>query len=189
MPSLILVKHSTVTIDTERTASEWELSAEGWRRCDALAERLAAFHPRRVVASKEPKATETGRRVAERLGLLFETAPDLHEHDRRGVPYLGADEFEAAVARFFAQPNELVLGRETAEAAGARFEAAVRRVVAQSSAETLVIVAHGTVISLFVARYAGVDAFDLWRRLDLPSFVVLNWPAGTVLDVVESVVS
>ena len=188
MTVLILVKHSAVTIDTARAASAWRLSDEGRRRCDALAERLAAYQPQRVVASQEPKATETGRRVAERLGLPFETAPDLHEHDRRGVPFLGADEFQAVVARFFAEPGELVFGGETAAAALTRFDAAVRRVLDQYPGERLVIIAHGTVISLFVARHAGVDAFDLWRRLDLPSFVVLDWPAGMVIDVVERVI-
>ncbi len=177
-----------VTVDTARTASEWRLSEEGRRRCDALADRLAVHLPQRVVASQEPKAAETGWRVAERLGLPFEAAPDLHEHDRRGVPYLGVDEFQAAVARFFAQPSELVFGRETAEAALARFDGAVRLVLARFPGEPVVVVAHGTVISLFVARYAGVDAFDLWQRLDLPSFVALDWPSGAVIDVVESVV-
>lgn len=188
MTTLTLVKHSSVAIDTARTASDWSLSEEGQRRCDLLADRLAAYHPQRVVASQEPKAAETGRRVAERLGLPFETAPDLHEHDRRGVPFLGVDEFQAVVARFFAEPGELVFGRETAEAALARFDAAVRRVLTQFPGERLVIVAHGTVISLFVARAARMDAFDLWRRLDLPSFVALDWPSETVLEVVESVV-
>ena len=188
MTVLILVKHSSVTIDTARTASEWRLSEAGRRRCDALAARLAAYAPQRVVASQEPKATETGRRVAERLGLPFATAPDLHEHDRGGVPFLGAAEFQAAVARFFAQPDTLVFGQETAEAALARFDAALRRVLAQHPDERLVVVAHGTVIALFVARCAGADAFDLWRRLDLPSFVALDWPSATVLEVVESVV-
>ncbi|MCW5850422.1 MAG: histidine phosphatase family protein [Anaerolineae bacterium] len=188
MTVLILVKHSAVTIDTARAASAWRLSDEGRRRCDALAERLAAYQPQRVVASQEPKAAETGRLVAERLALPFTTAPDLHEHDRRGVPFLGADEFQAAVARFFAESDGLVLGRETAAAALARFDAAVRRVLAQFPGEALVVVAHGTVISLFVARHAGVEAFDLWRRLDLPSVVVLDWPTATVLEVVASVV-
>ncbi|MGI8553669.1 MAG: hypothetical protein ACR2PL_23210, partial [Dehalococcoidia bacterium] len=40
--------------------------------------------------------------------------------------------------------------------------------------KTIVIVAHGTIISLFAARHAFVEPFPLWQSLVLPSFVVLS---------------
>ncbi len=42
-------------------------------------------------------------------------------------------------------------------------------------------------ISLFVARHAAVEPFPLWRRLGLPSFVVLAVPALALLEVIERV--
>jgi broad specificity phosphatase PhoE len=84
--------------------------------------------------------------------------------------------FEAAVARFFAHPAELLLGRETADEAHARFAGAVAAVMGRHRGETVAVVAHGTVITLFVARATGQEPFALWKRLGLPSFVVLAWP-------------
>ncbi len=40
--------------------------------------------------------------------------------------------------------------------------------------EVITIVAHGTVISLLVARHNGLDAYALWRSLGLPSFCILS---------------
>jgi len=183
---LILVKHSLPAIDPDRPAHAWRLSDEGRRRCEPLADRLAAYRPDRVIVSLEPKATATGRIVAQRLGLLFETALDLHEHDRSNVGFLSAEQFEAAVAEFFARPGELVLGRETADEAHARFARAVAGILSLHAGETLVVVAHGTVISLFVARAAGLDPYALWKRLGLPSFIALSTPHLSLQEVVHS---
>jgi broad specificity phosphatase PhoE len=186
MSYLILVKHSSPAINTRRSAHAWPLSDEGRRRCAPLAARLVAYAPTRVVASREPKATETGEIVAARLGVPFETWDGLGEHDRRGVPFGPTAQFEADVARFFAQPAALVHGRETADAAHARFSAALEGVLAQYPDDTLVVVTHGTVLSLWVSRLTQTDPYPLWQSLGLPSFVVLTRPELTVETVVTS---
>jgi broad specificity phosphatase PhoE len=89
------------------------------------------------------------------------------------------------VREFFAHPSEPVFGPETADEAYARFAAAVDPLSATNG--TRAVVAHGRVISLFVARRARVDAYELWLRLGLPSFVVLHLPDHTLVDVVERV--
>ena len=127
-----------------------------------------------MVSSGEPKAVETAEIAAEHLGIGCSVSPGLHEHDRTGAPFLGDGEFEQAARDFFERPDELVWGRETAEQVGARFEAAVRGVLDGREEEVVPIVAHGTVISLLIARYNDVDPFVLWRRLGLPSFCVLS---------------
>ncbi len=161
------------------------MSAEGRARCAGLADRLAPFRPERITSSVEPKARETAELVAARLGIPARTAPDLHEHDRSDTGFLGAEAFDAAVARFFAQPEVLVLGLETAAAAARRFDRAVTAVTAESTDETCVIVAHGTVISLFAASRAGIEPLVLWRELSLPSFVAFGWPGGAIESVVR----
>ena len=91
---------------------------------------------------------------------------------------------------FFRRPGELVLGRESADQALARFDEAVGRVVAgRPDGGNVAVVSHGTVIALFVARHGGRGGrgFDLWRRLGLPSFVVMGAPGYGVEAVVDSV--
>lgn len=131
---------------------------------------------------------ETATLVGQELGLPVELVDGLHEHERRDTALLGDAEFATAVKELFARPHDLVLGRETAAAALARFDAAVSAVLtAVPATDDVVIVSHGTVISLYVAAHSGVDGWDLWRRLGLPSLVVLDRDDLELDRVIESV--
>lgn len=187
MRTLILVKHSLPELVPDLPAARWRLAAEGRRRCAALADRLAGYDPVVIATSVEPKAGETATIVAARLGKPVVTVEGLHEHDRSNVAFLGDAAFRAAVVRCLSQPDDLVFGRETATEARQRFAAAVEGVVESYPDGNVAIVAHGTVIALFVAAHAGTDPVRLWRRLGLPSFVVLSLPALRLLSVVEAI--
>ena len=188
MCKLVLVRHSQPEIVPDLPASQWRLSQVGRQRCKRLAEKLAVYAPDVIVTSLEPKAVETGQIVARLLDRPFETAADLHEHDRRNVGFLGdRQQFEARVVDLFEQPGRLVLGSETADAAHARFADAVASVIAKHPGCNVALVAHGTVMTLFVARAAGLEAAPFWKRLGLPAFVVLSLPEYTLLEVVEDV--
>jgi broad specificity phosphatase PhoE len=181
--NLLLVRHSEPEITPGVAAREWRLSAEGRRRCGQLALALAAYAPTALVASIEPKARATAELVAARLDLAVETASGLHEHERDNAGYLAQDAFAAAMRAFFARSDELVLGRETAAQAVTRFSRAVERVLADHPTGTVAIVTHGTVLTLYVARHAGVAPYPFWRRLALPTLVTLELPAFTIAAV------
>lgn len=173
MPKLYLIKHALPELDPTVPAPEWHLGERGRARSDLLANTLAAYPLDVIVSSIEPKAIETAQIVARRLGKPFEIGEELHEHDRRNVSFMPLEQLEARVAEFFAKPNELVLGNETANAAHARFANAIDRVLEKYPEKNIAVVAHGTVISLFVAHTHPMP-FEFWKRLGLPSIVVLN---------------
>ena len=185
---LILVRHSSTEVDPNVAAVRWRLSQEGRARCIPLADRLKRYVPMRIVASEEGKAIETAQIVANRLGLSIEVAQGLQEHDRTGVPYYSSkDEHEREIARFFTESKELVMGQETAVGARKRFADALEGILARHSEGTIVVVAHGAVISLFVAQCAGLQPYDYWKRLDLPSFAVLAIPGMRLLTTVVGI--
>lgn len=185
---LVLVKHSAVDVVPGRPPRTWELSAEGRRRAGVLADRLADFDPARVVSSVEPKAVETAEIVAQRLGVPAVTLPGLHEQVRETAPFLGAEAFATAMAWLFEEPGKVVFGEESADAAADRFSAAVDALAGDGDGDEIVV-AHGTVISLYVSRVAGIDAFELWRALELPSYVVLSRGPRTRVEIVTSVIT
>jgi broad specificity phosphatase PhoE len=185
--NLILIKHSLPEMVPGLPANRWHLAEAGRLRCQALAEQVAPYRPSVIVASVEPKAAETAELLATALHKPWHIADGLHEHERSGVGWIDREHFEAQVAEFFKRPGALVFGSETADQAHARFAAAIAALTAQYPARSLAVVAHGTVISLFVARSAGVEPFPLWSRLDLPSFVVLSLPEVALESVVERI--
>lgn len=184
---LILVKHAMPQLEPGVPSREWRLSDAGREGAAFLAERLAPYAPGVIVASTEPKATETARIVANRLGMTMTTRDGLHENDRTGLGWLGTAELETRIARFFAEPGTLVMGNETADKAHTRFAATVDAFCTEHPDETVVIVAHGTVITLYVSRATGIEPFPFWKRLGLPSFVVLSRPEMRVREIVERI--
>lgn len=186
---LVLVKHSHVDVVPGRAPRTWQLSGEGRRRAALLAERLADFDVARVVSSVEPKAVETAEIVAQRLGVPSASMPGLHEHLRDAAPYLGDDDFHTAIAWLFDEPNKVVFGEESADAAADRFSAAVDALAEDAAAagRDAIVVAHGTVIALYVALVAGIEPFPLWQSLGLPSYVVLSQGARRQVEIVTGV--
>ena len=178
---LILVKHSLPEIIEGLPANKWQLSKEGQARAQRLAEQLNHYQPEIIVSSNEPKAAETAEIIARKHQLEVQIIDDLHEHDRGNETYLSKDEFHASIREFFQKPDVLVFGRETANQAHARFYQAVHSILNNHANSTVVIVAHGTVISMFVSRLIGISELMLWSKLGLPSFVVIDLQSNTLI--------
>lgn len=188
MRQLVLIRHSSPEYDPEQPACLWRLSEAGRRRCVALAERLAAYDLTTLVTSTEPKAIETGQIVAGILAIRCDSAPGLHEHERpEAAGTADRERFQASVARLFRNPGELVLGTETADAAHARFAAAIARVGEECPSGNLGIVSHGTVMSLLISRANSFDPYPFWAGLGLPAFAVLRLPGLALLEIVDVV--
>ena len=176
MNRLLLVRHSQSAPQPEAPAAGWPLTPEGVARCRPLANQLATFEPDRIIASVEPKASQTAAEIASHLGMEWTTAAGLHEHDRTGEPFTSQEEFVQRVTNFFNGPNELVLGRETAVQAQTRFVTAVQRLVAQYPGETLLIITHGTVMTLFTSYFNPIAPIPFWQNLQMPDYRLYSLP-------------
>lgn len=185
-PHIVLVKHSLPEVAPARPRREWHLSDEGRSRCGRLADRLRRYEPRLIASSPESKALETATLLGSALGTIEPALiDDLREQDDEGLPFLDEPSFKRAARAFFLRPADPVFGRETADEAFERFAAAVDALGAPN--RTTLVVAHGRVISLFVAHRARIEAYPLWLRLGLPSFVVMDPSGRSVIEVVEGV--
>jgi broad specificity phosphatase PhoE len=187
VPYLVLIKHSLPEIIPNVPASEWKLSETGRIRCKALAEKIVPYSPDMVISSVEPKAVETAQIIAKHISKTFHTFEGLHEHNRTGVDFVSKEQLEASVNAFFKFPEKLVFGNETALQAHERFSKAITSLENEYQNQNLAVVAHGTVITLFVAKAVGLEPFSFWKKLSLPSFVVFSLPQLELVRIVESV--
>lgn len=175
---LILVRHAAVHIDPAIPSNEWPLTAGGRSTTHQLAHQLKPYQPGRIITSEEAKAQATGAALADVLHLPTKTAPGLQEHDRRGVPFFeNKADFETAVATFFARPVELVFGRETAVQATTRITQAINHQLEANPNNTLAIVSHGTVLTLFICQHnPELSPMQFWQSLTLPCAFVVTLP-------------
>ncbi len=187
MPKLILIKHAAPLVDPAKSSDLWKLSEAGREQATRLAEVLRASDIKAMVSSEEPKAKETAEIIGAALGITVETARELREHDRRNVPHMRSRDFISMVELFFRKPDERVLGSESAKQALERFEKAVEEVLASHDEGNVAIVAHGTVIALYLASHSGRSGFELWRAMGLPSYAIVELPERALKQVVERI--
>lgn len=182
---LFLIKHAKPNIQPNIPAHQWLLSAEGYEHSKQLAWQLANQGISWVASSNELKASETGHTLAQALGVRFDIAPNLYEHRRAKVRWEKSQErFEASVWSLFRHPGETVFGEESADQAHRRFAAAVAEVMINER-DTGAIVAHGTVITLLVARANSIQPFPFWKALSFLGVVELEWPSLKMLRQIE----
>lgn len=131
-----------------------------------------AFNPTSLMASPQARAMATAEAMGSVFGLAARPDIDLVEHRRETTPFMDQADLEALIQQMFSEPGKLILGEETADEARERFAAALRRRPRGEGA--CVVVCHGTVISLWVARRLNLDPMKLWRSLGMPSAVVLS---------------
>lgn len=186
--SIVLVRHGRPQVDPMMASHDWRLSDIGRNAAISLAGKLTDFAFQHVLSSPEEKAFGTAQAIAGVLGLEVSMDGDLVEHSRRSAGFLPAAEFEAGIARLFTMPDELVFGDETADTAFARFSGAVERYRRSSVAADVLVVSHGTVMSLYVSRRMGFDPLPFWRSLAMPTAIVLRGNHMKVIDVGEKTV-
>ena len=101
----------------------------------------------------------------------------LHEHERSREPYFDdLAELHARIRALFARPEERVFGSESGAAARTRFRTALDDLLGEDSRGAVLVVAHGTVISLAVAEANALDGFAFWERFGLGAHLVLATP-------------
>src|SRR5689334_9302016 len=186
MPKLILIRHAAPATDACVAANQWPLSDAGRQSVRGLAQALAPFWPAALVSSREAKAAETAALLARELGGRYTTAPGLQEQNRASLGWLSDQEFAAGMAALFARPSEAVFGDESADQAYARFRTAVSTVLDQHPDENVVIVTHGTVLTLLATRaQPGQDPLAFWNRLGLPAVAVFSRPDLALEQLIE----
>ena len=179
MRRLVLIRHANPTLRSDTPPAEWGLSEDGVRRARVLAGRILPGSAGTVYTSTERKAVETAQLLGTAWQLPVTPVRGLHEHERAGEPLVTASEFQRRVRELFARPRDLVYGTETGEGARRRFDGAVATVLAADS-DDVIIVSHGTVMTLFVAGAAGVEPFAFWQSLDMPCAVTFTLPALSI---------
>lgn len=185
--SLVLARHSNPFARPDLSTHNWILNLAGIRNATKLASELAEYFPFRLASSPEPKAMQTAQVVAE--GLQIETY-SLHEalgeQKRATSPWFSDMETRrAAIHTLFAAPDDVVFGEESARDAYQRFKATLDTLRNAAPDTSLVVITHGTVMSLFTAYENNLDPASIWDNLGIPCYIVLDLKTYRLLRIVN----
>ena len=176
---LYLVRHAQ-TRPTALPAETWPLSEQGFRQARKLAELPFWSDVQLICTSLEPKALQTTQMVAERHSLPIEPAFDLRELRRTGERVA---DYEAAVCEVLEHPTKSFHGWEPAGEAQTRIVTAIERLLMLHEGETLAVVSHGLVLTLYLAYLTDAPpTLDLWQSLPFASATQVDPEARAVLN-------
>lgn len=173
---IILIKHSIPKITSEIPSNQWTLSEEGIKHVKLLAPKIKNFNFDKIFSSVEPKAIETAQILGKKFSKKIEIIEGIHEHERESNRIIyQRNQWLELMEKFFRYPDKLIFGDETATAAKERFSLAIHNLVHNNPPDKdIVVITHGTVMSLFISKYNVVDIFEIWNALGLPSYVELT---------------
>jgi 2,3-bisphosphoglycerate-dependent phosphoglycerate mutase len=177
--TLYLIRHA----HSQRTAlpaEAWALSEPGIRQARKLAELPFWREVQIICSSWEPKALQTAQIVAEQHSLPIEPVFDLRELRRtEGV----VADYEAAVHEVLKNTFKSHHGWEPAGEAQTRTVTAIERLLMLHEGETLAVVSHGLVLTLYLAYLTDTPpTLDLWQSFPFASATQVDPEARTVLN-------
>ena len=169
-----LVRHGATPLAAEDRfagSTDVELSDEGHRQAERLAERLASEPVAAIYASPMKRTVATAAHVAKPHGIEAMTDGDLREIDHgrwEGLTRAEVEErFPDEYAAWDRDPFTFAPdGGEPGVHVMARALPAVRRIVAANVGKAIVIVSHKATIRLVLCALLGIDARGYRDRLD-----------------------
>lgn len=176
-----LVRHGQSTWNAlglaQGQAPQAGLTPLGAEQARAAAERLAASGARTVWSSDLPRAAETARIIAQRLGVPVNPDPDLRERSLGGFEGLPSAQVLAAPGTAWADPHWRPPGGENMPDVCARVQRFVRRLHLRAGGAPVVVVTHGGTagIARAILRGRPEEAFS-W--LDLANGGIVTVPGG-----------
>ncbi|HJU48706.1 MAG TPA: histidine phosphatase family protein [Gaiellaceae bacterium] len=175
MREIYLIRHATPSVQPNVPSQEWALSPRGADEARTLATHARDWGLKAIYTSAEPKARSTALLLGDELLLPVHVVDGLEEL-RFDHWIANSDEFAEAVRSILEQPSLSFRGAETADAAAARFEAALDLITAAGTPAA--VVTHGRVLSAWLARASSPEeAFAIWRAMPMPGWARIDLDA------------
>ena len=166
-------------------ASDIDLTPEGRRQAQELAQWTREYAPDAVISSPVRRAIETAQPCADAIGVRLHIVRGLREvafgvAEGRTIAELTAMD-SPMVDRFRSDPvSHPFPGAEPPEAAADRAAEALRAIAEQYSGAKVLVVAHNTLLRLGICRLLGLPVSryrDIFPRLDNAAISEMSIPA------------
>lgn len=185
---LLLVRHALPLRSEPGQGSDPSLSEEGIEQAKRLPDALARFPITRLVSSPQVRAVETGRPVADKLGLPIEIDDRLAEYDRDLPHYIPIEQ----IAKEHPEELQRLIDGHLPSSVDEksfleRISAGIDDLVASADHEdTVAVFSHGGVINALLHKILGTERL-LSFHVDYASVTRLLWSSSRERLAVASV--
>ncbi len=173
---LILVRHAQTTIDKNIVSTEWRLSEQGQAAALTLAQTGIFAVAAAIYSSLQPKAIETAAIIGATIGVDPKQEQGLAELSSVTTGFI--PDYADTMHRLYAGEIDSINGGETLNEALERFSETIGQIAVRHSGQTVVIVSHANVLSLYSAAHSDHEAIDLHNTIAMPDVAVMDWNNG-----------
>jgi broad specificity phosphatase PhoE len=162
MSKIIFFRHAKTAIDLKK--KEWELSEEGKRETREMIQPEGFKGVDLIITSEEKKAIQTAEILNEKLQKEIIETMGLEELHRKGKMITSKQRYEEIVKKVLEEPQYRFQEWETSAEALKRFESAIKKLKEKYSEQTILIVSHGIVLTLYFGKLLDCSTKELFRR-------------------------
>ena len=164
---IIFLRHAKTKVDNTLPIADWFLTDDGVEHAKEVSGDSVFNDVDLMFASTERKAVDTAKPIAERLNKEIIQVENLGEIKRPNAEKITLEEYKRLKSVVFSNFDKSEGGWETANRALSRFSEAVEDIDKKYENKVILIVAHGTVMSLYFAKIQGKmnELFSRWKSL------------------------
>jgi len=165
--TLIFLRHAKTKIDKSIPISDWILTKEGLREAKNIVNIPEFQDTNVIISSGEKKAHDTVRPLAKKLNKKIIQINELNELKRFNGETLTSEEYEKMKVKIFKDLDYTDHGWETSKHALNRFKKAVEKIDKKYENKKVLIVTHGTVMTLYFASLQNKldELMKRWKNL------------------------
>lgn len=162
----ILLRHAETLKDPNKPAPEWDLTPNSLEKINEYISEGKFSNITKIFSSTEPKAIATGKPISEFLNLPITEMEEFVEV-KREKKFLTDEEFLDQKKRELTNLDKVENGAESAYTALARFESGIQKLEEKYFDESILIITHGTIMSLYLAKQENnlQNIFGIWHNL------------------------
>jgi len=174
--TFVFLRHAATKKDGDIPVSEWVLTEEGEKCALRLLEVEYLLDFDVIITSTEKKAYQTAKPLADNLGKEIIQIKELSELDRDSGELMTKEEYDNMKVKIFEDMNYTDFGWETCNHALDRFKKAVDEIEEKYDGKKILIVAHGTVMTLyFVFLQKKLDSLmERWKGLGFCDYGIVK---------------
>jgi probable phosphoglycerate mutase len=156
---VLLIRHAIpIRRELERGIADPELSIEGLKQAELLAQYLASEKIHAIYASPMQRAQQTAQPLAAVQGLAISTVEGVAEYDKNSNQYVPVEELKANNDPRW---QEMLRGEwtstdETEEEFIKRTVSSIEEIIASHASQRVAIVCHGGVINAYICHVLGL---------------------------------
>ncbi|MFH1456148.1 MAG: histidine phosphatase family protein [archaeon] len=173
---LIFLRHAETKKDKSIPVSQWVLTREGKEKSKNLTNDKYLLDVDIIITSTEKKAFQTAKHLADKLNKEIIQIKDLSELNRDKGEIMTKEEYDQMKVKIFEDLDFTDFGWETCNHALERFRKTVKEIDKKYENKKILIVAHGTVMTLYFSYLQNSldNIFTRWKSLGFCDYGIVK---------------